>query len=189
MYDDENSFPEQMVCMAEDDYEKKYGIDQYIFQKGVRLTNWNNDFTFYYDKSEGYIPTDYMANNLGWFLISPKFKDVMEKLDIKNVQYLPVKIKEKITGEEIHGFNIVNIIELIDAIDWDNSEYSVFELKERGIKMISVRKYALSKNSINNLHILRLKDSKFAIFVSEQLKNELLNNGITGIDFLKVKVI
>jgi hypothetical protein len=50
-----------------------YGIGYDALCQGKEFLNWNDDFMFYYNKSEGDIPTDYPANDKGWFLISERF--------------------------------------------------------------------------------------------------------------------
>ncbi|MDF2699409.1 MAG: hypothetical protein K0Q49_965 [Haloplasmataceae bacterium] len=179
----------EMVCFTKDNYENEYGMSQYDLDKGRLINDWNHQFTFYYDCKDGNEPSDYLANNLGWFLISSRFKNLIEKLKIKNIQFLPVLIKE-INAEItiLNDYVIVNITKLTDAFDLENSKY--FELTaEDSIKIISVVKYALKSNEIEGLDILRIVDHIFPIFISYRLKKEIKKNNLTGMDFLEVKTV
>lgn len=188
MLDEEKSTADQMVCRAEENYEQKYGINKYDLFSGSRFDNWNETFTFLYSREEGNVTTDYIANNLGWILISSRFKVAMERInEIKNVQYLPVAIKEISTNEVMNGFYVLNIIGFSNALDLENSVYKV--LQSRGKKMLSIIKFALNETELDNLHILRLEQHKFSTFISEALKSELNKNFIKGCDFLEIKVV
>jgi hypothetical protein len=187
MFDDENSKENEMVCYADDNFEEKYKVNQYDINEGKFITNWDNKFTFYYDCNEGTVTNDYLANNLGWFLISPKFKDILLKQNVKNVQYLPVIIKEKNNGCIIESFHVVNITTLTDALDLDNSKYT--ERTIDNIKFKSIIKCALKSKYIEGLDLLRIKDNKFSTYISERIKKEINRNKLTGMDLLEVKVI
>lgn len=187
MFDDEKSKKEDIVCMAEDNFQEKYGIKQYDLNEGKYFENWDSTFTFYYDLREGTEPKDLLPNNLGWLLISQKFKNVLNTIEIIGVQYLPVNIIEKNTGEKLEGFSVLNIISLIDALDLTHSTYT--EIEARGQKYLSIIKYALDSEKLNDFHIFRLENSKFACFISQIVKEQLETNKTTGCDFLEVKVV
>lgn len=79
------------------------------------------------------------------------------------------------------------IITLLDALDLENSVYS--EIKVRDIKYLAIKKYALQQEKVRGFNFVRLKKSKFSTFVSEFVRNKLVENNITGCDFLEVKVV
>ena len=187
MFDDKNGNENQMICFSEDDFEKIYGVKKNDIYKGIRLENWSEHVTLFFDSLEGNELTDFIANSLGWHIISKRFKEILVNLNVNNVQLLPIILKEKSTGVTINDYSVVNIIGLLDALDMENSKYNIFEA--RGKKMLSVIKYALKGDMLKNLHIIRLKESKFATFVSEILRKELSKNSISGCDFLEVKVV
>lgn len=187
IHKDEKNNKEIMSCFSDKDCENKYGIRTSELYEGKVINDWNKDFTFYYNSKEGYKYVDYQSNNLGWFLISPKFTQIINSVGVKGIQFLPVIIKEVNTGEILEGFSVVNITRLTEALNLQNSVYS--EIEARGKKYINVIKYALSKDKLNGLNFLRLKDHEFVTFVSDEIKIELEKNKITGCDFLEVKVV
>ncbi|GAA0180836.1 hypothetical protein SH2C18_34620 [Clostridium sediminicola] len=184
---DENGTMEDMVCFSDKDYENKYSVKGNYLYEGKIIKDWNPDFTFYYNSEEGYRPTDYLPNNLSWLLVSSKFVEIIKKIGVREVQFLPVVIKEVNTGKIIEGYSVLNITRLTNAIDLPNSLYT--EIEARDIKVISVIKYALNKNKLKGSHLVRLKAHKFATFISDEIKNELEKNKITGFGFLEVKVV
>lgn len=55
-------------------YENNYGIQQYDLKMGKKFDGWDDNFEFYYDITEGEVATDYLANDMGWLVVSGKFK-------------------------------------------------------------------------------------------------------------------
>ena len=55
--------------------------------------------------------------------------------------------------------------------------------------MISVQKYAIKRNVIKDNDLFRLKNHYTSIFISERLKKAMKKNGITGCDYMEVKVV
>ncbi|MFW6029466.1 MAG: imm11 family protein [Halanaerobiales bacterium] len=184
---EENSQENEIVCFSEENYESKYHLKENDIYKGKCFENWDRNFTFYYEKSEGYVSKDYLANNLAWPIISSKFKRILDDIGVPEVQYLPINIEEKYTGKKLEGFTVVNIITLLDALDLENSVYT--EFKARGKKMLSIKKYALQQEKVRGYNFVRLKKSKYSTFISEIVRNKLVENKITGCDFLEISVV
>ncbi|WP_082705899.1 AHH domain-containing protein [Aneurinibacillus sp. XH2] len=167
--------------------EETYGIEQYQLKEGKLFKSWNERITFYYDPNEGERQTDYLANNLGWFVVSSKLKRVLDSLEKGNIQYFPVRIIDKCTNEPLEGYFVANIINVVDALCLEHSKDSVFELD--GEKIYSVQKYALTKENVAGNHIIKLKGDEIPVFVSEKFREEIEKNGIIGCDFQEVKVV
>jgi hypothetical protein len=183
MFDYKNS-EGNVVCNSDE----MYGIDRYELEQGRYFDKWDNRFTFFYDPNQGDKWTDYLSTDLGWFVISTKFKETLDRIGVTNIQYIPVRIKNVVDDSLVERYFVANICSLIDALDLENSDYSVFELDENE-KVLSVRKYALKRNAIKGLHVFRVEKSQMAIFVSEKVKEEVERNKITGCDFLEVKIV
>lgn len=172
-----------IVCTSSEIFD----IEQYEVMEGKYVEKWNEKNTLYFEPTKGARPTDYLSNDLGWFVISDKFKCILEELRISGVQYLPIRIRNTTNNEVLEGFSVCNIFNLVDALDLANSDYTEFELDENE-KIISVKKYALKSSELNGVHIFRLAGDPFGIFVSEIVKKALIDNRITGCDFLEVRV-
>lgn len=181
LYDYEND--KKAVCCRCDEL---FGMDKYLTEKGLFIQEWRNDITFFYDTDNNLELTDYLGNNLGWFIVSLKLKTILEELE-GCIQFLPIKLVNREKGKEIQNYYVANIYSLIEALDLENSKYSEFNLREE--KILSIKLYALKRTKIENKHIFKLKESYMPKFVSEQVKLTMEQYGITGCDFLQVKVV
>lgn len=161
-------------------------MDEYIAISGKEIKKWDK-VVFEYDSTEGNILTDYLANLYRWLVVSEEFCKMIQKIAENEVQYLPVKVIDRNTKAEDASYFVANIVNLINAIDLENSKYDIFELGDE--KIISVEKYALKRREIVNKHIFRLKDDTIPVFVSETLKNVIEENKFTGFEFLEVEVV
>ncbi len=171
-------------CYSDDDL----NFDRYSLQEGNKIDHWDKNFKFYYNPNAGEVFSDYLSNDLSWLVVSEKFKGVLETLEIPNVQFLPVKLENVNDYSILVGYYVVNITSVVDALNLEYSDYTVFELNENE-KVLSVKKYALNRSEIKDLHLFRVVNSSMSIFVSEAVKNALETNGITGCDYYEVKVI
>ncbi|MEK3952120.1 MULTISPECIES: imm11 family protein [unclassified Psychrobacillus] len=168
--------------------EDTHGFEQYELKEGNFLESWNDNITFYFNLHDGNRFTDYLANNLGWFIVSKKFKDLIKKIE-EDVQFLPVNVvdfesKSKIVNDE---YFVANVLGVVDALNLQNSDYSVVDLD--GEKIYSVRKYAVSEDKINNKNLFKLKGDEIPLFMSEDFKQLVEKSNITGCEFLEIRNI
>jgi hypothetical protein len=177
-YSDEN----EVYCTCEN----TLGWEQYELSEGKQISNWDEKITFHYNSIEGSHIPDYIHNNLSWFIISPQFQMILNEIDKDGVQFLSINIKNKENDSSIIGYSVANVINVVDAINYENSTYSIFELNDK--KFYDITKYALNENKINSKHIFKLKNDEIPIFVSELAKELIEKNNITGCDFLEVEV-
>ncbi|WP_257204008.1 imm11 family protein [Acetivibrio thermocellus] len=80
----------------------------------------------------------------------------IESMKNNKVQYLPIRARSK-DESEVLDLYLVNICNIVDALDLENSKYSVHEIDENE-KMISVQKYAIKGSVIKDIDLFRLKD-------------------------------
>ncbi|WP_397538213.1 imm11 family protein [Rummeliibacillus pycnus] len=172
----------EIFCLCEN----TFGWEQYELSEGKQISNWDEKITFYYNPIEGNLAPDYIHNNLSWFIVSPLFETILNEIDNGGVQFLPINIINKENDSSIPGYSIANVVNVIEAINYENSTYSVFELDDD--KFYDFTKYALNENEIKGKHIFKLKGDEIPIFVSELVKELIEKNNITGCDFLEVEV-
>jgi hypothetical protein len=181
LYDDSND--DDIMCICEE----TYGIEQYELKEGKAFTRWNEGIVFHFDPNEGGRPTDYLSNNLGWFIVSRGLRNLIEELEELKVQYFPVTIMNKVSGEYLENYFVANLVNVLDAICLEHSKYSKFDLD--GEEIISVQKYAIYKERLQEANVIKLKNDVIPIFVSEAFKIEVEKKDITGCDFSEVKVV
>lgn len=95
--------------------------------------------------------------------------EILNKLGIDNIQYIPVDIQAPDDTLE-EGYSIANIIGLIDAVDIDNSTL--------GEKIGNIRQtlysFTINEEKTNGLHIFRVLHAPSLIIIDQWLKEQLL---------------
>jgi hypothetical protein len=106
---------------------------------------------------------------------------------IDGIQYLPVSILDMESNVDVTNYYVANVLNIVDALNLENSDYSVMDLD--GKKIYFIRKYAVTQNKVNNHNLFKLQDDEIPLFVSESIQKMVTNENITGCDFLEIKVI
>lgn len=186
MFNDENAKRNDVICEVEDGFEEKYGISKNELHCGIQIDNWDSNITFFYSKENGFEMTDFVANDLGWYIVSPRVQSIFNDLNITDVQLLPVAIKENDSTEIIRDYKVINITNMIEAFDEKKSDYK--EFKAKGKSMLSIKKYSLLAGKIINYNWFKIPENRFSSFVSEFVVNEFKEKNISGIDYIEVSV-
>lgn len=160
-------------------------LDRYIESSGCEFTP-SKRITMYLDGEDGSVFTDYLANEYCWFVISERLKALIEGLPDYRIQFIPVDLIDSFGNIMTNKYYVCNILDVIDAIDLENSVYNVFSTM--GETVYSFVKYALKAEMTKDKHIFRIKSCTIPIFVSEYFKQIIENNSMTGFDFLEVKL-
>ncbi|WP_054950344.1 imm11 family protein [Numidum massiliense] len=71
-----------IICYCDD----AHGFEQYELLEGRLIDNWPSKMLFYYNPDEGHRITDCLLNDLGWFVVSSKFKNLLDKMGGHNIQ-------------------------------------------------------------------------------------------------------
>lgn len=182
---DEKNESENIFCNSK----KIYNIDRYDVLKGKKINNWNKNITLFYDSEKGNILTDYLENVLGWFVVSTKLKNIIEELDKNAVQFLPINIESLNGDNKLNGYYVANILQVIDAVNWELSDYREAYVKKKNITIKYVRKYVFNREAIKDAHIFKIPNKVTPIFVSQRFRNVIENNKITKCQFREIKVI
>lgn len=100
--------------------EESLSFNRYIVNTGIELSK--NPIEVFYLKKEKEIVTDYAGNDLAFFIVTEKFKVLLETFNIGETQFIPVKIKDKDGTVWLTAF-LVKIRNEMDALDLKNSVY------------------------------------------------------------------
>lgn len=185
--DDDNIKESDLVCKSVSDYEETYSIKKNDLYSGVKITNWDDKFVFEYRASEGNTFSDFIFNNLGWYIVSPKVQQILTKLNLDDeMQMLPVQIREIETNKIDSSYAVLNIHKFVDAFDRDNSDFR--EKKVKGKTLLFIKKFAFQSSGIMGSDLFRVHENKFAAFVSEKVVNKLIQNDVKGVGFREVKI-
>jgi hypothetical protein len=154
--------------------------------------------------------TDLMSqvplSGLKFMLVSPKFKDLLEKHNLVPHRFYNATVKHK---EVFYDYYVMQIhCDLTDFVDWPNSKFRVFEFSDiiKEIKIDSKTEWIKIREEVRKINIshklkcydLQLIDSfdkdldLFTIttsalfdgntYISKKLADNLLKNHITGVN-------
>lgn len=159
-------------------------LNRYDFEKGEILPIKENELKLELDVTDdnGNIETDYFSNDLILLIVSEKTKNVFEKIQKEGIQFIAIDVIKKDKIKLKNKYYLVNILNIEDVLDLNNSKYDKFDL-DNGEKFISIERHALFENKIQN-NIFRLKNDTHSIFVSQILKKMIEKEKLTGFDFL-----
>lgn len=173
-----------IICYLKNDV----GIKQNEFNIGKKYENIKKYFEFYYDKREGDIWTDYLANDNGWFVVSKRLKQLLCSLET-DIQFIKVVITERCSNNVHYDYYIANVIKVVDALCLDKSDY--FETEISGLGTIyTVSKYGIYSKKTEGADVFKLCNrQEIPIFVSERFRKVIEKNNITGISLSEIHVI
>lgn len=163
-----------------------------MINQGKALQNkWVDDFTIY---TQGTIPVDYFLAGGFYDVVSdPVRRTVQAMIEKERVEFLPVRVVSVATNEEIERYWAINVIENIDALDWEKTIWTTpkvpYDDNQAYSKIIRpVLKFELTKN-VNIFHLSVEGRIKSGIYISWQLKKALEDaNSILGMEFTPIKV-
>lgn len=111
----------------------------------------------------------------GFFLpvLSARAKKALGSILDKDVEFLEVKCDNNI-------FWCVNVINVIDAVDYNKSIYTTFSNSD---KILAFKKYCFYEEKLRNCNIFKIPDEcKRSPFVSERFKKTVEEFGLEGFD-------
>lgn len=159
----------------------KYKIDsgeKINFSEGEILINYKSD--------TGILP-DYLNNDYAWLIISQRCREIFENnTNPEEVQFINVTLRDLSTGNINMSYYIANVINVLDAIDLKNSNYSIYKSKDS--EVLSIRKYAVKKSELKG-QIFKLKDMAFPKFVSEKIMKTIKKGKLKGFAFTEIQVV
>jgi hypothetical protein len=171
-------------------------FNEWTLMSGEYINDWDASITAFYDKE-----LDYSDYPFGPGLIpvySSRLRLLMEDLKVNEIQYLPIKIKQRDGKKEVFGYTIANYLKIIDCLNREKSVYQVWTKDnllfwEKRPYMLGtfrdVTKTVLDKGKIGDAKIFRLWGWKMMVVLREDVKQAIEGAGITGCDFYKLEGI
>lgn len=100
-------------------------------------------------------------------------KDLLQE----NAEILPLEY-------DLQELYIINVTNLIDAIDYDKSD---IDYMRDGIRILSVNRYSFNVEKVKNQHIFKIINQLYGtVFVSDEFRNRVLESGLKGFKFIEV---
>ena len=146
----------------------KQGFFRNIFfeTNGREITNWPV-VHFYYSSKVSTLENEYLSNVNNWLIVHKKVKKEFEKQKIQGIQYLPVRVVDVLTHSVSHNYYAVNILNWIDGIDMEASEW---EYEEEDDAYFEPKGMVLDEQKCEGYDIFRCTKDTICIFVSEKIK-------------------
>lgn len=159
------------------------GISRYFIYRPEPVEEWPEGVTFY---AEGSPLEDYLFPTVvDWVLISERVKQVLEGLEVEGVQFLPIRVVRKETGEEVPGYYVLHVWRHIPALDEEHTKF--IELRDGKYPERIIAVVALRWEAIKDVDIFRLKEQDVSIYVSRRVKKRLEEIGATGFKWIPVR--
>lgn len=180
IYDYENSDDAIFVTIDE----KKLPFNIYDVNGSVPLNITKIYVSVTHDNKADY---DYVANDLGWLVVSEKIRKVFEQSYIGKHEFIPL-VNEK--TDEVVGY-LVHCMNVIEGFDEKNAicDRKTYVINGKTYENLIVVKYAINKEQVGKSDMFKLKESNIPYFISDSLKARIEKVKGNGFDYVKVKTI
>ncbi|KNF07337.1 hypothetical protein CLPU_18c00190 [Gottschalkia purinilytica] len=103
-----------------------------------------------------------------------KALNILKDLIDDSIEALELRCEE---GE----FHAINVIKVLNCIDYEKSEYKTFEDSK---KIMRFEKYVFKEECVKGNNIFKIVDEpKSKVFVSDKFREKVLESGLTGFKF------
>lgn len=131
-------------------------------------------------------PDDALQTLFGLPIYSSRLRGALQQAQINGIEYLPIRVLHP-DGRSIEGFSVANILNCIQALDMERSEYRLFpeddEFPVRRGRMRTLNKVVLIDAALKGVDIIRLSKYRWPIFVSQRFVDVFESGGFTGYSF------
>lgn len=160
------------------DVKKGYFDNIILSQRSI--VDWPN-VEFYYSSKVSNLESDYLLNVKRWPIIHVRVMEKFMEMDIKGLQYFPIKLVDVVTNNINNNYVLIYINNFIDAFDMEKSKYKYNE-KYNLYTFIPQATY-LNKEVCSQHDIFRCSKSVAAIYVSKKIKEIVEENNWIGFEF------
>lgn len=167
-----------------------FGFDHYHLSRAEFVDSPPDIFVFHFDPVNGNLLTDYLANDMGWLLVSKRLKDIiMELIGPHDVQIIPANVIAYSNGlsGETYDYYVLNVLTIVDGVELSKSDYHMTDLGDRVV--YTIRKPVIRETAVDGLNMFKLEKTYISIFVSEIFRNKVLEANISGVGFLDVGTV
>lgn len=158
----------------------KKGYFDNIILSERNIIEWPNA-EFYYSSKVSNLESDYLLNLKRWPIIHVKVMEKFVEMDIKGLQYFPIKLIDVVTNNINNNYVLMYINNFIDAFDMDKSKYKYNE--KYNLYTFIPQAIYLNKEVCSQYDIFRCSKSVAAICVSNKIKEIVEENNWIGFEF------
>ncbi|WP_298954572.1 DUF1629 domain-containing protein [uncultured Nonlabens sp.] len=120
--------------------------------------------------------SDYRGDIMGGMmtLYSKELLIMLQEFGVDNVQYRPVDLLDPDTNETEYGYFLVNIVGLIECVKGYDHNAKPLD------RPTSLEKFTIDPEKAGDAAIFRLAESPRLVIINDELKNYLVDNGLSG---------
>jgi hypothetical protein len=166
------------------------GVSEYFIFQPEPVREWPEGVIFY---AEGEPLEDYLYPiGVWWVIVSERVKQALEDLEAtEGVQFLPIRVIRKETGEEVPGYYVLHVWRHIAALDEEHTKFFEprNEIQKKHFEMypeFRIAVVALRREALRDVDIFQLKERSGSIYVSRRVKKRLEEMGATGFKWIRV---
>ena len=174
------------------DTEDLRGFEDWQLREGVPISDWDSSawIKCTHPECDG-DPDDVLQNHLGIPIFSFQLRRSLERMGVRGIQYLTIKVLRR-DDSEIPGFMIANIINRVKALNLEKSDLDRYGpdwvVPARCGQISGIRKAVLRRDALVGFDIIRLDEFTQSLFVSERFKAEFEASKLTGYSFATVNL-
>lgn len=161
-------------------YAEENSILYDAFEKGESV-DFKKEIIYLIDKIDDYLNDYDILPTYNTPLVSSKFMNLFKNYE-KEVQFLKATIIDK-KGNRNNTYYVPNILNMVPCLD---KERSIIEEKKYGSASIMIiKKLYITPNSIQDFSIIRMKEKKSYIIVTEEFKRRCEDAKLKGFNFIE----
>jgi len=159
------------------------GVSEYFIFRPEPVEEWPEGVTFY---TEGEPLEDYLYPiGVWWVIVSERVKQALEELGAsEGVQFLPIRVIRKETGEDVPGYYVMHVWRHIAALDEEHAKF--IEPRDEKYPQLSIAVVALRREALQDMDIFQLKEDPGSIYISRRVKKRLEEMEATGFKWIRV---
>ncbi len=135
----------------------------------------------------GKIISDYIDCALSYMIVTQKFKDILESEISDGIEYLHFTLlnhRGRVADPDCY---IVNVLGTVDCVDYEKTEGVEDPGDEVGLFQFIDKLFLLEDKIPENLKLFRLKAMPELMIIRKDLKDRLLAEGLTGMQFHRLE--
>jgi len=128
--------------------------------------------------------SDLVGGPLSWLVCSDRLVQLFQQKAASDFEIFNAPLFNK-NGKPVNGYKIINPIRLLPCLDVEKSVYLGTKKK---IKLVT--EWAIKRGKVpSNVHMFRVEESPFSVFITDALLEELKGKGLRGIGFFRYEAV
>lgn len=149
---------------------------------GTRFDKPLPTFDFVLDEDSQGAVLDFVRTTFRGLLVSGKFRKAMESAGADNLDYYPVRIINKLTGEMYQDYFIANVLGIVACMNMEDSRFVRSRLNPASVQ--TMKELHLDPSKLPGFKIFRLAECFNLVLVDESIKKAAENALLRGIAFI-----